>query len=100
MSLSHENEDALPSDDVMEEMLGRATVKSPAPNDICFGRGGYSNRHYGNKVYLELLEKHESAYMNCKRKYQKLLSLCIVHQLRRKVRQKRESLLMRYALSI
>lgn len=71
---------------LMDEMLGRATVKSPAMNDICFGRGGYSNRHHGNKAYLELLEQHEVAYVSCTRKYQKLLSVCIIHQLRCKVR--------------
>jgi len=74
-----------------EEIFGRLTVVSPAPTDIVFGRGGKANRHVGNDTYRELLKVYESAYRNCRRKYQKLLSLCIIHQCRIKVRKARRS---------
>lgn len=69
----------------LEEILGKATADTITDQDILFGRGGFTNNHAGNIEYLKLLSEHEEAYMDCKRKYQKLLSLCIIHQLRCKV---------------
>lgn len=70
----------------MDEILGRAVVASPNVQDVCFGRGGFSNHHEGNQAYLKLLSEYEQEYICCKRKYQKLLSVCIIHILRSKVR--------------
>ena len=69
----------------IDEILGKAKCVSLRDNDVVFGRGGFTNRHRGNIEYLKLLGEHEEAYMECKRKFQKLLSLCIIHQLRCKV---------------
>lgn len=66
----------------IDELLGRATGVILSENDVVFGRGGFTNKHHGNIEYLKLLKEHEEAYMDCKRKFQKLLSLCIIHQLR------------------
>lgn len=66
----------------IDELLGRATNVTLTDSDVVFGRGGFTNKHHGNIEYLKLLKEHEEAYMDCKRKFQKLLSLCIIHQLR------------------
>ena len=71
----------------IDEILGRAKGVELTDNDVVFGRGGFTNRHPANIEYLKLLSEHEEAYMACKRKFQKLLSLCIIHQLRCKVSQ-------------
>lgn len=66
---------------------GLPIVGAPTDIDVVFGRGGFANRHEGNKRYLELIGKHEKEYLGCQRKYQKLISMCIIHQLRSQVRQ-------------
>ena len=71
--------------EAIDEILGKASSVTLTDDDIVFGRGGFTNKHKANIEYLELLKEHEEAYMDCKRKYQKLLSLCIIHQLRCKV---------------
>ncbi|CAB9496267.1 expressed unknown protein [Seminavis robusta] len=68
---------------MMDEILGRSVAETPADTDVLFGRGGKTNKHPGNQQYLELVAEHEVQYMSCtKRKFQKLMSLCIIHYLR------------------
>ena len=72
-------------DSTLHDLFGRSTVKEPKPDDVVFGRGGFANKHPGNRLYIELLKAHEEEYMNCQKKYQKIIALCLVHQMRCKV---------------
>lgn len=72
----------------LKDIFGLAAVEPPREQDTVFGRGGFANRHPGNKEYLRLIEQYEESYMLCQRKYQKVMAVNILHYLRIKVRER------------
>jgi hypothetical protein len=81
----------------LRDIFGLAAVEPPREQDTVFGRGGFANRHPGNKEYLRLIEQYEESYMLCQRKYQKVMAVNILHYLRIKVS---KMLLLKHALLV
>lgn len=53
--------------------------------DILFGRGGRSNHHPGNKVYREIVTKHQEHYRGCDKNEKTKVAQGIVDQVQHSI---------------